>query len=170
MIDGKKVKFEFVLRYNSENPMRAKVAQMVKETFIKAGVVVNVQAIEFNTLLTQMDNRDFDALILSWGKGSLNADTTQIWATKSYLNKGSNAVAYSNPDADKLMEESEQELDPKKRFKIVQKLGALIYDDQPYAFLVEIPGFMAGFHSRIQAKKWVMKYDDSPPIWQYYSE
>lgn len=170
VIDGKKVKFEFILRYNSENPMRAKVSQMVKEQFKKAGIVVNVQAMEWNAHVAEIDNRNFDAIVMGWGKGSIYPDANQLWHSKSYENKGSNYTAYSNPKVDALIAESLKELDVKKRFKIMQKIGALIYDDQPYAFVVEVPGFMMGAHSKIKAKKWALKYDDAPALWQYSAE
>jgi len=168
MIDGKKTKFAFTVRFNSENPMRAKIAQIAKEQFKKAGINMSIQALEFNTLITAMDERDFDAIIMGWGKGSLNQDSKQIWHSKSYENKGSNAIGYSNPDADKLIDEASSEVDVQKHFKINQKIGAIIYDDQPYAFIVEIPGYMAGFQTRkLKAKKWAMKYDDEPAHWIY---
>jgi len=168
MIDGKKTKFEFVLRYNSENPMRAKIAQIAKEQFKKAGITVNVQAIEFNSLLDMMDNRDFDAIVMGWGNGNLEADSKQIWHTKSWENKGSNAVGYSNPDVDALIDQASAEIDSKKHYKLNQKIGAMIYDDQPVAFLLEVPGYMAGFQTRkIHAKKWAMKYDSQPAVWMY---
>ena len=169
-IDGKKVKFEFTLRYNSENPMRAKVAQMIKEQFKKAGILVNVQAMEWNSYLTEIDNRSFDAIVMAWGKGSLYPDANQIWNSKSYENKGSNSTGYHNDEVDALIAQSLKELDVKKRFKLMQKMGGLIYDDQPYAFIVEVPGFIMGVHPKIQAKKWAMKYDDAPALWQYSEE
>ena len=170
VIDGKKVKFEFTLRYNSENPMRAKVAQMIKEQFKKAGILVNVQAMEWNAYLAEIGNRNFDAIVMGWGKGSLYPEANQIWSSKSQENKGSNYVAYGNQKVDALIADSLKELDVKKRFKIMQQIGALIYDDQPYAFIVEMPGFIMGAHSKIKAKKWAMKYDDSPALWQYSAE
>ncbi len=171
MIDGKKVKFEFTIRYNSENPMRAKIAQIVKEQFKKAGITANIQALEFNSLLGYMDNRDFDAVIMGWGKGNLNSDSKQIWHSKSAENKGSNIVGYNNPDTDKLIEQATAELDVQKHFKLNQKIGALIYDDQPYAFLLEVPGFIAGFqNNKLKAKKWVMKFDDTAPISTYSAQ
>jgi hypothetical protein len=171
MIDGKKVKFEFTIRYNSENPMRAKIAQIIKEQFKKAGITANIQALEFNSLLGYMDNRDFDAVIMGWGKGNINSDSKQIWHSKSAENKGSNIVGYNNPETDKLIEQATAELDVQKHFKINQKIGALIYDDQPYAFLLEVPGFIAGFqNNKIKAKKWVMKFDDTSPISTYSAQ
>jgi len=171
MVDGKPVKFEFTVSYNSENPMRSKIAQMVKEQFRKAGVGVNIQALEFNALLDRMDHRDFDAVVMGWGKGMLHSDSKQIWHTKSAENKGSNYVSYSNPEVDRLIELANSEMDGAKHFKLNQQIGRLIYEDQPYAFLVEVPGFMAGFRrEKIRSKKWVMKYDDTAPTWIYSSE
>jgi peptide/nickel transport system substrate-binding protein len=170
VIDGKNVPFEFSLKYNSENVMRSKVAQMLKESFKKAGITVRVQAIEWNSLTTDINNRQFDAVVFGWGKGSINPDANQLWHTKSYENQGSNFSGYSSPQVDALIADTLKELDPKKRSKIVQKIGALIYDDQPNAFIVEMPGFMMAANSKIQSKKWAMKYDDAPPIWMYYSK
>ena len=170
VIDGKKVKFEFTLRYNSDNPVRAKTAQMIKEQFKKAGIVVNVQALEWVTYINEIDNRTSDAFILSWAKGSVNANVRQLWDTKSYENKGSNFVAYSNPEVDKLSDLAESELNGAKRHKLLQKIGAIIYDDQPYAFIAEIPGFLAAYHTKLKAKKWMMSYDDQPAIWLYSAE
>lgn len=171
MIDGKKTKFEFSLQYNSENPMRAKLAQIVKENFKKAGIIVNVQAIEYNALLDRIDNRDIEAFIMGWGKGSIYADSKQIWHTSSYENRGSNFVGYSNPEVDKLIEQASKELNIEKFYKLNHKIAAMIYDDQPYAFVVEVPGFMAGFNAhRLKSKRWNMKFDDTPAVWMYSAE
>ena len=63
------------------------------------------------------------------------------------------------------------ELDGAKHFKLNQKIGAMIYDDQPYAFLLEVPGFIAGFQTRkVHSKKWAMKYDSTPAIPMYSAE
>ena len=164
-IDGKRVKFEFTIRYNSDNPMRAKTAQMVKEQFKKAGIVVNIQAIEFNTLISSLESHDFDAVVMAWARGPLHPDSKQIWHSKSAENKGSNFVSYSNPDADKLIEQATSEINPEKHLKLNQKIGALIYEDQPYAFLVETPGVIYGLkRDKFKAKKWIYKYDDTLPV------
>ena len=53
-------------------------------------------------------------------------------------NKGSNFVSWSNPAADKLIEEGRRELDEGKRMEIWHKLHKIIADEQPYTFLVDI--------------------------------
>ncbi len=167
MIDGKKVKFEFTVRTNSENSMRLKIAQMLKEDLKKAGISMNVQSMEFNALLGELDKRNFDAIIMGWGRGNVNADVKQIWHTKSQENQGSNTIGYSNPTVDALIAEADKELNPKKRFKIVQKISKIVYEDQPYGFLVEQAGFFSGYQDKVKAARWVMNFDDTPPIWLY---
>lgn len=169
-IEGKSVPFEFTLKFNSENAMRSKIAQMLREQLKKAGITVKVQAVEWNSLTTDINQRNFDAVVFGWGKGSLHPDANQLWHTKSAENQGSNFAGYSNPEVDRLIGDTLKELDPKKRQLIVQKIGALIYDDQPNAFVSEMPGFMMGAHSKIKAHKWVMKYDDHPPVRMYYAQ
>jgi ABC-type transport system substrate-binding protein len=169
-LDGKPTKFEFTLMYNSENPMRAKISQMVKENFKKAGIVVNIRAVEFNTLNDEKNKHNFDALVFGWAGGNLNSDVTQIWASKSYENEGSNFIGYKNDEVDRLAAAADAELDVQKHFKIVQKVGAILYDDQPYVFLLELPGFLMGVSSKLKASKWYFKYEDAMPLWQYSAE
>ena len=64
-----------------------------------------------------------------------------------------------------MIDQANSEMDSKKRNKIVQKIGSIIYDDQPYIFIAEIPGYMGAYHSRLKASKWFMKYDDAPAIY-----
>ncbi len=168
VVDGKKMRFEFTIRYNSDNAMRGKIAQMLKEQFKKAGIIVNIQAVEFNTLLTSLDQRDFDAIVMGWAGGSIHPDSKQIWHSKSAENRGSNYVSYSNPEVDRLIEEATSERNPAKHARLNQKIGALIYDDQPYAFLAEVPGMIAGFkRDKLRAPKWVLRYDTSLPVSVY---
>ena len=96
-------------------------------------------------------------------------EPNQIWHSKSYENNGSNFVGYSNPEVDKLIEQSRDVLDKAKYLKLIQKIGALIYDDQPYAFIMELPGFIIGGNNRTKANKWALKYDNYPPLYQYYA-
>jgi peptide/nickel transport system substrate-binding protein/microcin C transport system substrate-binding protein len=170
-LNGKKVNFEFTLRYNSENPMRAKIAQMIKEQFKQAGIQVKFQALEFNALLDSIDRRDFDAVVMGWGSGPIHADAKQSWHSSSASDKGSNWVSYSNSEVDQLIDQASVELNVQKHFKLNQKIGALIYDDQPYAFLAEVPGLFIGFkRDRVKSRKWVTKYEESIPIWMYSPE
>jgi ABC-type transport system substrate-binding protein len=170
VIDGKKVNFEFTLRYNSENQTRAKMSQMIKEQFKHAGIEVTVQAMEWTSYLTQIDSRDFDAFIMAWVNYNEHADAKQIWHSTSHANQGSNAVGYANPQVDEWIMQSRLELNPSKRFKLMQKISAAIYDDQPYLFLSEIPGYISGYSQKVKGSPWSLRYSDTAPIWMYSVE
>ena len=169
-VNGKKVRFEFSLKHNSENQFRSKIAQNMKETFKKAGIVVNVQALEWNTYIAEVENHNFDAIVGAWARGNLIPDARQVWHSKSAENKGSNYVSFNSPEVDELIEKSEVELNFAKRQKIMQKMTEVIYDDQPYAFLVELNGFIMGVQSRVKAHKWALRLSDDPAITIYSME
>ena len=51
---------------------------------------------------------------------------------------GQNFVFYSNPAADLLIDQGRRELDHSKRIIIYRKLHALLADDQPYTWTVQV--------------------------------
>jgi len=169
-INGAKVYFEFTLLFNSENLLRGKIAQIIQEDFKKAGITVRVQSMEYNTMIERISKHDFDAVVFSWGRGSVNADGESLWASKS-SNDGFNFGRYSNPAVDKLMEEASKELEIRRHFKINQKISKIVYDDQPSAFILEVPGVFAAFRrSVVSSPSWFSKYDFDLPIELYRSK
>ncbi len=162
-IDGKKVPFKFTLRFNSNNPSRGKIAQIVKENFKAAGIEVEIRSMEWNAFLADVDNRNYDAVILAW-TATPYPNPKQTWHTDAEKNQGSNFVYYSNKEVDALIEKANLEFDLAKRSKILHQINRLIYEDQPYAFLVEPSAMIAGFNKKIQAPggMWSMAYDVEP--------
>ncbi len=164
-VNGKPFPFELTLLYNLESPPRAKVAQIIQEQFKRAGIRVKIEALEYNAMMERLNHHDFDAVLMGWGKGNLHAESKQYWHSTSADGGGSNFGSYSNPAADRLIEKASSELNPEIHDQLNQKLARIIYDDQPYAFLTEMQGFMAGFNrDRIKSRIWARPYDSSPPI------
>ncbi len=157
--------FEFTLLYNLESPPRAKVAQIIQEQFKQAGIRVKLEALEYNAMMERLNHHDFDAVLMGWGRGNLHADSKQYWHSTSSNGGGSNFVSYFNPTADSWIEKASSELNPEKHDRLNRTLARIIYDDQPYAFLTEMQGFMAGFNrDRIKSRVWARPYDSSLPI------
>jgi peptide/nickel transport system substrate-binding protein len=52
--------------------------------------------------------------------------------------KGQNFVYYSNPEADKLIEQGRTELDFNKRKATLQQLHAVLAEDQPYTWTIQV--------------------------------
>lgn len=166
MINGKRVDFKFTLKYN-DDPARMRVAQILKENFKKAGIEMEIRQVEWNAFLDDLNQHQFDAVLSGWSGASEFPNAKQMWHSSSAENQGSNYVGYHNPKVDALIEKSNLELDSKKRLKMIQEIDRLIYEDQPYLFLVEPKSVLAGFNRRMKASVWMMKYDSSPPLYLY---
>jgi ABC-type transport system substrate-binding protein len=168
VIDGKKTPFKFELRFNSNNQSRGKVAQILKESFKRAGIEITVRAMEWNAHLADIDNRAFDAVVMGW-LPTPYSNPRQIWHTDSEKEHGSNYVSYSNPKVDELIPKANAETDLNKRAKLLQEIGRIIYDDQPYLFLFEPRSVVMAANSRLKSPAWSMEYDVGPSwdIYQY---
>lgn len=148
MFDGKKVQFEFTLKTNQNNPLRVQMAQIIQQDLRKAGVKLNISSMEWNAFLSDVDSRNFEALILGW-TATPYPNANQTWHTDSEKNQGSNFVAYSNPKVDELIAKSNVTFDPAERSQIMQDINRMIYEDQPYAFLLEPKGVAEGYNKRL---------------------
>lgn len=170
MIDGQKVEFKFTIKSNSNNPARAKIAQIIKENYKKAGIEVTINMMEWNAFLGDMDKRNFDACILGW-TATPYPNPAQTWHTDAEKDEGSNFISYSNPKVDELITKANMIFDLKARAKVLQEINRILYDDQPYAFLLEPGHAYAGFNKKVKASVWIQKYaaDPQPGIYSYVS-
>jgi ABC-type transport system substrate-binding protein len=169
-IDGTLKFFEFTILYNSENTLRGKIAQILKENFRRAGIIANVQALEYNAVIDKISKHDYDSVIFNFGGGSINADAEGLWASKS-IQGGFNFGSYKNPRVDDLILKASSELDPKKHFAINRKISKIIYEDQPAIFLLEVNGTFVGFNKKnIDSTSWFSQFDFNPPVERYFSK
>ena len=130
------VKFEFDLSMGGGSPTVDRIANYMKNQFASAGIRMRITPWEFSVLNTRLDDRNFDAVFMSWMLGTNSEDDPyQLWGSKSIENKGSNFISWNNKESDQLLEAARQELDDAKRTQLWYKWEKLIYDDQPYTFL-----------------------------------
>jgi peptide/nickel transport system substrate-binding protein/microcin C transport system substrate-binding protein len=134
-IDGKLVSFEFeILNANKDSE---KIITVIKEDMRKAGVKLKITTIDWTAFVKALNERKFDAVIMSWGGGGVQPDPTQIWHSKSIAGTGSNFVSYKNPKVDSLIDTAIKITDRKKRLAEFHKIHALVAGDAPYIFLFE---------------------------------
>lgn len=134
VIDGKKTEFKFTFLNNS-NPTRRQVLLVIVDALKKAGIVAEIQDLEWSVYLDKTKKHEFDATIASWANPTIPIDPYQIFHSSQSKGEGSNYVSYNSPEADKLMEDYRKELDENKRTDIIKKFQQVVYDDQPYTFL-----------------------------------
>lgn len=131
--DGKK--FEFTFLYPSGSTTAERIVPILKEDFSKAGIVMNIERIEWAVFLDRLDKKEFDAVNLGWSTG-YEDDPYEIWhSSQADQPKGFNFISFKNSEADHLMEQARVEFDEARRNKMYGRLQEILNEQQPYTFL-----------------------------------
>ena len=147
-IDGEQVKFEFTILIPQGSSIGPAFAAIFMEDLAQIGVKLKQQTLEFSALLDRLRGKNYEAFMLGWSTG-IDPDTNRnLWHTDE-AESGRNFVSYSNPRVDELFELSRREFDTAKRADQFKEIHQLIYDDQPYMFILSRAATWA-FHKRIR--------------------
>lgn len=126
--------FRFKLIYPSGSSVYEQMVFYLKDAFAVAGIVLQPDPTEWNTMLQRIDERNFDAITLGW-TGSIEGDPKQIFHSDSIKGGGSNYVSYRNEELDELIDTARRTLDEARRFEIWHRVHSILHEDQPYTFL-----------------------------------
>lgn len=147
VINGKKVPFEFDFNIMTGNAAMSNMAIDIKKSLYTAGIVANIQEIEFGTFYERLAQHDFDLYFGAWSGSSQPEDYKQLWHSSAWENGGSNYTGFSNAKADELIEKIRTETTDSLRIPMEKELQALLYDEQPYVFMYLVPRKVA-IHKR----------------------
>lgn len=131
------VPFRFSLLVPAASRFAQSLGLIMREELEKVGIVMEIQQLEWATMLKKINERDFDATQLAW-QSPLEDDPYQVWHS-SQVERGSNFVGFANAEADRLIEEARSEFDPDKRRMLFQRFQRIIHEEQPYTFLFTTP-------------------------------
>ncbi len=131
--DGKKLSFE--LTSNAGNQMRTDGAVMVQQQLRKVGIEAKPRILEFNALVTDTRDGDFDAAFMGFSIDT-SLDLSGNFHTKSIAN-GDNFFQYSNPEVDRLIDLAASKRDFADAEPELHQIERLIHRDQPVTFLWE---------------------------------
>ncbi|MEQ1622742.1 MAG: ABC transporter substrate-binding protein [Methylococcales bacterium] len=127
--------FEFKLTYFQGSEDTKRMVLLLKDLYAKAGVRLIPFPQEWPVMLENLHNKNFEATLLAW-TGVIESDLYQIFHSSQIANNGDNRIGYANPELDKLIEEARSTVDESKRMPLWQKAERILYEDQPYTFLV----------------------------------
>jgi len=131
-IDKDGERFEFSLKTSVGNQIKSDVCVIVQAQLAKVGIKVNLEQVEWTTLIKQLQTHDFDACVNGWST-SYYIDPTPIFhstATNLF-----NFISYKNEEVDRLIELGRAEMDRERAAEIWKDFQQVIYRDQPYTFL-----------------------------------
>lgn len=133
--DGKGQPFEFKLTYFQANEDTKRMVLLLKDIYARAGIRMIPFPQEWPVMLENIDKKDFDAITLGWTSG-VETDLYQIFHSSQAKSKGDNYVGYKNPNLDKLIDAARRTVDESKRMPVWRQAEHIIYEDQPYTFLM----------------------------------
>jgi len=135
MIDGKLVEAKFDLMIFADSPTYRNIALMIRENLRQIQVDMTLTQTQWALMLQKLRKKEFDATILGWSM-TWKSDPFQIWhGSQADAPDSSNAIGYSNPEVDKLIEKLRKTTDESKQSAIFQEIHRKIHADQPYVFL-----------------------------------
>ena len=131
----KPLKLEMLITSGSvaSNPF----SQVFQAELKKIGVQLDIVPLDFATLIQRVLAGNYESAYLSWNLDP-DPDPFSLFHSSQMPPRGQNLVFYSNPEADKLMEAGRREFDQAKRKAIYRQLHAMLADDQPYTWTLQV--------------------------------
>jgi peptide/nickel transport system substrate-binding protein len=123
------VSVDFMVPKGAENEA---VAQVIQSMAAEAGFDLKIRLIEFATSFKQAQAGEFQAFLIGWS-GRIDPDGNAYVFLHS--NAPQNDGRYSNPDADKALEDARLVTDPAQRKAIYEKLTKTVLNDEPLIYL-----------------------------------
>jgi peptide/nickel transport system substrate-binding protein len=132
--NGKPFEFTFLVTSSSKN--FARISEIVREDFAKAGIVVNINPVEWSIYLERIEQWDFDMCGLGWSMG-WEQDPYQLWhSSQAVIKKSSNHIGFKNEEVDRILEQARGEFDVEKRIALYHRFDQILHEEQPYTFLI----------------------------------
>jgi peptide/nickel transport system substrate-binding protein len=115
-----------------KGPENEAVAQVLQSMAAEAGFDLKIRLIEFATSFKQAQAGEFQAFLIGWS-GRIDPDGNSY--VFLHTNAPQNDGKYSNPDADKALEDARLVTDPAQRKAIYEKLTGIVLKDEPLIYL-----------------------------------
>lgn len=136
IINGEKVVFSFRLSYFVKNPISKMVCESISDQLRRIGIQCHIHGMDIIDISKAMDEKNFDALFMTWQVGTPPEATRQLWHSSSAFSQGSsNFISYQNPEIDSIIERLEYCYDPQERLNLYHAMHKTLHEDQPYTFM-----------------------------------
>src|SRR5437879_1539616 len=123
------ISVDFMVPKGAENEA---VAQVIQSMAAEAGFDLKIRLLEWATSLKQAQAGEYQMFLLGWS-GRVDPDGSAFIFLHS--NAPQNEAFYSNPEADKLLEDARLITDPAQRKAIYEKLTKIVLNDEPIIYL-----------------------------------
>jgi len=144
--------FAFSLVTNTDDPLRARIAQQLADDWKKIGVAVDVELMPAPALVQEaLRPRKFDAVLFGVTQLPADPDPYALWHSTQTPDKseaGQNYSGWENPEADDLLQEARRTVDTAQRAELYRQFQMLFMQDVPAAILY-YPVYTYGIDQRL---------------------
>ena len=126
----------FTFSFNIDNtPISVQEAEVVKAQLAEVGITMNVQVVDGARLLAEGNGKTFQASSYAWsGRPDPDGNTYQFFHTTPGTSL--NWSGFSNPEADRLLEQTRQVDDHAERKKLYSQLIQILREEAPAVFII----------------------------------
>lgn len=133
--DKRGKEFRFELTYPSNSDTYKSIVLLLKDLYVRAGIIMEPNPVDWPILIEALNTKDFDAISLAW-TGQLEIDVYQNMHSSQTEPGGDNFINHRSPKLDSLIEAARGEIDETKRMAIWHQVHELLWDEQPYTYLL----------------------------------
>lgn len=148
------VPLRFSLMTPTSSSVRVRAAQLIQQQLGEIGVTVDVERLEFQTMLARLESRDFDATMHGWRTTPSPRGIRATWGSPAIAGAArQNAGRYVNPEFDQAVTEGLGALSLSDRRRHLRRAYEIINEDAAAIWLWETRN-AAAVHARINAPEW----------------
>ncbi len=137
ILDKNKKPFALEMFVVGGNGPSGPFAQLFQSELKNIGVDLKITTLDASAFIERVMSGNFQTCYLSWDLDP-DPDPRALFHSSQLPPNGQNVVFYSNPAADALMDQGRRELDHTKRIAIYRRLHALLAEDQPYTWTIQV--------------------------------
>ncbi|CAA9555207.1 MAG: ABC transporter, substrate-binding protein (cluster 5, nickel/peptides/opines) [uncultured Thermomicrobiales bacterium] len=142
--DGREFRFEILA--NTEASGILKLLPELEQRWREIGVAVTPKLVGFQELQERIRRHDFD-MFVGFQNWDSSGNQGMLFRCDAYPD-GDNAMAYCNPEYDRLDDLQRREFDPERRLALLIQLSNLAWDDLPLGILRFLQS-SAGYSTRL---------------------
>lgn len=142
---GKPDGFELKLMV-APNPTAKQTAQLVQSMASTVGIDIEIELLEFGTLLDRLTSGNYQAALLGWsGRVDPDGNTYRFFHSEGGLNDSN----YKNAEVDRILNKTREVTDVEKRKELFQELMVHLDHDLPYIYVYH-PREIKAFKEKVQ--------------------
>ncbi len=133
--DGRPLSFELL---TSQNPLNRAIVQVIQNQLRQVGVQVELQVLEFQTMLAQHKGRDFDAVLSNWILDNFqmaSAPQSLLHSSQADVDESANRSGVRSSRLDALIERGAAATEAGEATAVWREFTQVLQEEQPFTFM-----------------------------------